>query len=127
MRPLHRLARFILLAHQAGDLGRRTDEFDVGGPADLGKVGVFAEQAVAGMNRVHVGDFSSGDDRRHVEIAVGGARRANADSLVGKAHMQRVAIGLAINSDRANAEFTARVDDAQRDFTAIGYQYLMKH
>ena len=63
----------------------------------------------------------------HVEIAVGGARRADADGLVGKAHVQRMAVGFAVNGDRANAEFPTCVDDAQRDFTAIGYQYLTKH
>ncbi len=79
------------------------------------------------MDGVHVGDLGRGDDRGHVEIAVGQARRADADGLVGKADVQRVAVGLAVDGDRANAEFPAGVQDAQRDFAAIGNQYLTKH
>ena len=79
------------------------------------------------MNRVHVGDLGGGDDRRHIQIAVCRPRRADADGLIGKADMQRVAVGLAVDGDRANAEFPAGVHNAQRDFTAIGNQYLTKH
>ena len=79
------------------------------------------------MDRIHVGDFGRGDDRGHVEIAVRGARRADADGLVGKADVERVAVGLAVDGDGANAEFPAGVEDAQRDFAAIGNQNLTKH
>ena len=79
------------------------------------------------MDGVDVGDFGGGDDGGHVEIAVGGARRADADGLVGEADVERVAVGLAVDGDGANAELTARVEDAQRDFTAIGDQDLTKH
>ncbi len=79
------------------------------------------------MNGVDVGDFCGGDDGGYVEIAVGGARRTDADGLVGKADMERVAIGLAIDSDGTNSEFAARVQHAQSNFTAIGNQDLTKH
>ena len=54
------------------DFRGRADELDVGGAADFGEVGVLAEEAVAGMDGVDVGDFSGGDDGGDVEIAVGG-------------------------------------------------------
>ena len=41
--------------------------------------------------------------------------------------MQRVAVGLAVDGDRANAEFPAGVQYAQRDFAAIGNQNFTKH
>ena len=85
---LHRLAGLFLLAHQPGYLGRRTDELDIRGAADLGEAGVLAQQAVAGMNGVDVGNLGGGDDRGHVEIALRQARRANADCLIGKANVQ---------------------------------------
>ena len=79
------------------------------------------------MNRVDVGDFGGGDDGGNVEIAVGGARRADADGLVGKADVERVAVGLAVDGDGADAEFPAGVQNAQRDFAAIGNQDLTEH
>ena len=124
---LHRLAGFFFFAHQARDFRRRADELDVRGAADFGEVGVLTEQAIAGMNRVDVGDFGRGDDGGHIEIAVGRARRADADGLVGKADVERVAVGLAVDGDRANAEFPAGVENAQRNFAAIGNQDLTKH
>ncbi len=124
---LHCLAGFFFFAHQARDFGRRADELDVGGAADFGEVGVLAEQSVAGMDGVDVGDFSGGDDGGHVEIAVGRARRADADGFVGKADVERVAIGFAVNGDGTNAEFAAGVEHAQSNFAAIGNQDLTKH
>ena len=124
---LHGLAGFFFFAHEARDFRRRADELDVGGAADFSEVGILAEQAVAGMDGVDVGDFSRGDDGGDVEIAVGGARRADADGLVGKANVERVAIGFAVDGDGANAEFAAGVEDAQRNFAAIGNQNFTKH
>ena len=124
---LHRLTGFFLLAHQARDLRRRADELDVRGAADLGEVGVLAQQPIAGMDCFHIGDLRGGDDRRHVQITVRQARRADANSLVGKTNVQRVAVRLAVDGDRANAQFPAGVHNPQRDFTPIGNQYLTKH
>ena len=124
---LHCLAGFFFFAHEARDFRRRADELDVGGAADFGEVGVLAEQAVAGMNGVDVGDFSGGDDGGNIEIAVGGARRADADGLVGKAHVERIAIGFAVDGDGTDSEFAACVEHAQSNFTAIGNQDLTKH
>ena len=109
---LHRLARFFLLAHQPRDLRRRADELDVRGAADFGEVGVLAQQAVAGMNGIDVGDFRCADYRRNIQIALCRAWRPDADGLIGKAHVQRVAVGLAVDGDRANAQLFAGTDDA---------------
>ncbi len=54
---LHGGARFFLLTHQAHHVRRRADELDVAGFDHLGEVGVLAEEAVAGMDGVHVGDL----------------------------------------------------------------------
>ena len=100
---LHGLARGGFFAHEARDLGRRADELDVGGAADLGEVGVLAEQAVAGMDGVDIGDLGGGDDGGDVEVALGGARRADADGLVGKLDVQAVPVRLAVDGDGADA------------------------
>jgi hypothetical protein len=46
-------------------------------------------------------------------------RRADADGLVGKTHVQRIAVGFTVDRDRADAEFLARADDAQRNLATI--------
>jgi hypothetical protein len=52
-----RLARFFLFAHQPRNFRRRPDELDIRGTAYFCKVGVLAEQAIAGMDRIDVGDL----------------------------------------------------------------------
>ena len=79
------------------------------------------------MNRVYVSDLSGRDHCGYIEIAISGARRPDADGLVSKANMERVAVCLAVDRDSANAEFTACVQNPQRDFAAIGNQNLTNH
>ena len=63
----------------------------------------------------------------HVEVAVGAARRPDADGLVGEAHVQRVLVRLGVDGDRLDAELAAREDDPQGDFATVGDQDLLKH
>jgi hypothetical protein len=79
------------------------------------------------MDRVGAGDLGGADDRRHAQVAVGAARRADADVLVGEAHVQRVFVRLRVHSHRLDAELTAGVDDAQGDFAAIGDEDFLEH
>ncbi len=72
------------------------------------------------MDRIHIRNFRSADHRRHIQIALRGTRRSDADGLVGKARVQRVPIRFAVNRHRAQTHFFARADHAQRDFAAIG-------
>ena len=89
------------------------------GLADFGEVGVLAQQPVAGMDGIDVGDLGGADHRRNVEVAVGKPRRPDADGFVGKAHVQRIAVGLAVNGDGLDAQFLAGANDAQGDLTAV--------
>jgi hypothetical protein len=79
------------------------------------------------MNGVDVGNLGRGDYCRNVQIAVGRARRTNADGLIGKTNVQGVAVRFAIHSDGTHAEFTACIEDAQSNFATIGDQNLTKH
>ncbi len=107
--------------------GVGSDELDVTGFADFGEVGVFGKQAVAGVNGVHVGDFGGANHGGYVEITLRQLRRADADGFVGKAHVERIPVGLAVDRDRANAELLARADDAQGNLAAIRYQNFLEH
>src|SRR5581483_6107274 len=102
-------------------------KLDSAGLHHLGEVGVLAQQAIAGIDRVHIGDLGGADHGGNVQIAVAQPRRPDADGFVGKPHVQRVAIGLAVNSHRADAQFLAGADYAERDFPAIGDEDLLEH
>src|SRR5581483_10661149 len=107
----HGATGLFFLPHQARDFGWRADEFDVAGLADLGKVGVFRKQAVAGMDGIDIGDFGGAYDRRNIEIALRELRRTDADSFVSEANMKRVAICLAVDGHGLDAELFAGADD----------------
>ena len=124
---LHHPARARLVAHQADDLRVGTDELDVARLADLGEVGAFRQEAVAGMNRVGAGDLGGADHRRHVQVAVGAARRTDADVLVGEPDVQRVLVRLGVDGHGLDAELAAREDDAHGDLAAVRDQDFLEH
>jgi hypothetical protein len=72
------------------------------------------------MDRVASGAFRDRDDPRGVEVALAGRRGADRIRRVGGADVQRVAVDIAIDGGRADAEVVARADDAERDLATIG-------
>ena len=116
-----------LVAHLVDDLRRRADPDEAVINADLGEVGVFGQEAVAGMNRVGVGDFGGGDQRLGLQVALGRRRRADADGFVGELDVQRLAVGGGTDGDGFDAEFAAGADDAQRDLAPVGNEDFIKH
>ena len=105
------LARGDLVAPGAHRLGRRADEGDAALAADARELGVLGEEAVAGVDRVGGGDLGGADDRRDVEVALGGRGRADAHGLVGEAHVERARVDLGVDGDRLDAELAARAED----------------
>ena len=80
----HGFDGFDFVAHHADGFGARADEGEAGLFDALGEVGVFGEEAVAGVDGVGVGDFGGGDDGGHVEVAFGRRRGPDADGFVGE-------------------------------------------
>ncbi len=112
----HLGARAVLLAHHANHVGRGSDKGDVRGLADLGKIGVLGEKTVARMDRVDVGDFRRADHLRNIQIALAAARRPDANGLIGKAHMQGIAVRLGINGDRVEFPVLCRRSECAARF-----------
>ncbi len=94
---------------------------------DAGEARVLREEAVAGMDRVGAGDLAGGQDRGDVEVGVLGRRRADADALVGEAHMHGVGVGGGMDGDRRDAQFLAGAQHAERDLAPVGDQDLLEH
>src|SRR6266851_4753779 len=124
---LHRPPRLLFFAHEASDFRMRPNKFHIAGFAHFGKVCVFGKQPVAGMDCIHICDFRRADDRRDIEIALRELRRADANSLICKAHVERIAVGLAIDRNRADAQLLAGANYPQSDFTAVSNQDLFEH
>ena len=111
-----------LVAHGADMLGLGPDPRDVMRLDDFGEAGVFGQEAIAGMDRVCARDLCRRDDRGDVEIAFAGRRGADADRVVGKAHMHRIGIGGGMHRDGLDAHFPCGAVHAQRDFAPVGDQ-----
>ena len=79
------------------------------------------------MNRVGAGDLGRAQHGRHVQIAVGAARRSDADVFVREADVQGVFVGLRVDRDGLDAELAAGADDAQRDLPAVSDQDFLEH
>jgi hypothetical protein len=123
----HGFPRRRLVTHHADLIGRGSDEGDLRRRADIGEFRVLGQESVAGMDRVGAGDLGRGDQARNVEVRFARRRGPDADVVVGEAHVQRLAIGLGVDSDRLDAQLAARADDAQRDFSAIGDENFVEH
>ena len=50
------------------------------------------------------------DDVGNVQVALAGARRANADGLIGKADVQGVTVGIAIDGNGLDSQFFTGAD-----------------
>jgi hypothetical protein len=124
---LHRAAGARLVPHQLDDVGVGADEADVTRLAHFRQVGALGQEPISRVNRVGAGDFGGADDRRDVQVAVDAARRTDADVLVGEADVQRVLVGLGVDSHRLDAELATGDDDPKRDLAAVGDEDFFKH
>src|SRR5207245_2888239 len=101
-------------------------ELDAGNLADFREAGVFAQETIAGVDGVDVGDLGGGDYRGNIQIALGALGRPDADSLIGETDVQALAIGLRIYGHSANAQLFAGADDPKSYLAAVGNQDLLK-
>jgi hypothetical protein len=79
------------------------------------------------VNRVHIGDFRSRNDTVRTQVAICTAGTADTDRLIGKLHMQGLDVGLRVNREGLNTEFTTGANNAKGDFTAISDEDFLDH
>ena len=122
-----RLFRAGLIAQAGHTFGVRADEGDAVFPAGRGKLRIFGEEAVAGVDGLRAGEQRGGEDALLAEVAVLRRGRTDADALVGEGDMQAVAVGLGVDGDGGNAHLLAGADDADGDLAAVRNQNFRKH
>ena len=66
-------------------------------------------------------------DALDVQVAGAGRRRADADGLVGQAHVQGMRVGVGVDRHGAHAQLLEGADDAAGDGAAVGDQDLVEH
>src|SRR3974390_2734557 len=103
------------------------DEMQVVIGENFGKARVLRQKTVTRMHGVGARDLAGRKQCRNVEITVFRGRRADADALVGKAHMHGVVVGGGMHRYSRDAKLLACAQDAQCDFATIGYQDLVEH
>ena len=115
----------VLETERAHRRRRRADEGDARLAAQIGKVGVLGQEAVAGMDALGADALGQRDDRLAVEIAV--AALADLMRLVGEAGVQRAAVGRRRQRDRPQAEPPRGARHPAGDLAAIGDQHIGEH
>ena len=116
-----------LVAHQSDGRSSRPNEGQTGLRRALGKVRVLGQETKARVDRLTARRERRRDDVIHIQIAVRRAGRTDAHRFVRDLRMQRFAVGLGIHGNRYHTQIAARLNDADRDFTAVRNEYLLKH
>ncbi len=124
---LHELARGGLVAHGGDHLGGGPDEGDALVGAALGEVRVLGQEAVAGVDGVAVRRLGHGEDRVHIEVALGRRRRTDAVGVLGELHVQRLAVGLGVDHHRLDIQLAAGAEHAHGDLAAVGNEDTLEH
>jgi hypothetical protein len=124
--PVHRCQRLgpRLAAQRADGRGGRADPHQAGIDHGLGKVGVLAEEAVAGVHGICARGAGSGQQLVGAQVGVGTECAAQRDGLRGFAHMQGVGVGVGVDGHSFDTHAVGGVDDAAGDLAAIGDEDL---
>ena len=113
------------VAEGAQQFDARPDKLDPGSAAGGSEIGVFREEAVAGVDGIDAVRLRQGHDRFDVEVG--------ADRFAGAAHqirfvcleaMEGEAILVGVDRDGADAEFVGRAEHADGDLAAVGHKQL---
>ncbi|MHC2593623.1 hypothetical protein ACVIG9_007679 [Bradyrhizobium ottawaense] len=114
-----------LVAEQFERRRLRPDEGEACIGTGLGKRGVLAEEAVAGMHGIGADALCRRHHRIDVEIGPGAAA-GDFDGLVGNAHVQRQRIISGMDRNGRDAGVGRRARDADGNLAAIGNQELLE-
>jgi hypothetical protein len=114
------------VAHHFEEFGARADEDEAGLLASAGKVRVFREETVTGVNGVDALFLGDADDALDVEVGGDGAFAvADLVGFIGFVTVDAQAVFLREDGDGAEIQLGARAKDADGDFAAVrGHQFL---
>ena len=103
-----RLTARHLVAHLVHRARRRADELDPERRDRAGEVGVLAEEAVAGVDRVGAARRQRPEHGLGVDVALGDGLAAECVRLVGEPHVERIAIEIGVDRNGRDSHFAGR-------------------
>ena len=124
LRGLRDVAGSDLVAEGRNGRGGGADPGKTGVDNLLGKLRVFREEAVAGVDRVRSGFLRSSNHLVHVQVALGGGLTAQREGLVRELDKRRIRVGLGVHGDRRQPLVQAGTDDTHGDLAAVSHQHL---
>ena len=118
-----------------GGLGARLSDGVPGGAdegealpgAGVGKVRIFGQKAIAGVEAVAPGGLGHRQQSLLVQVAVHGPGGADADGLGGQLDMERFRVRLGIGSHGLDIQLPAGPLDPQGDLAPVGNQDPLQH
>ncbi len=125
--PRRGLLGFDLVAHRGDCAGVRPDEGEAGGGQRLRKCLALGEKSVAGMDGLSARALAGVDDLLDDEVAFGRLRRPDRHRIVRHGDVERVLVGVRINSDGLDPHFPRRLDHPAGDLTAVCDQDPFEH
>ena len=86
------------------------------------KVDIFREKTVAGMDGIRAAAPGYLQNQVGAKIGFMGGRRPQSERFIGVGNMQAGPVGIGVDRDRGNSQFSAGANNPQCDLTAIGDQ-----
>ena len=123
----HQVPRGRFGAGLADGVAGGADEGQASCGAGVCKVGVFREEAIAGMDAVAPGGFGHRQKSILIQIAVCRPGRADAHRLSRQLDMERVRVRLGVYGHRLDPQLPAGPQDPQGDLSPVGDQYPPQH
>ncbi|EJW92250.1 choline dehydrogenase [gut metagenome] len=117
----HLLAGCNLVAHRLHRFGSRANKNDAFLLASAGKISIFRQKTITGMNGIGMMLFSGFDDVIDVQITLLGSSGTNQTGFVGIHDVTSRTVGFRKNSHCADTHFLAGTHDADGNLTTIGY------
>src|SRR3972149_7298984 len=96
------------IPHQTYRFGARTDEHEAAWFHAFGKIGIFGQKAITGMNGNGISDFGGTDDGGDVKVTFRRRWRTDTYRFIRETDMVKIAICRRMCGNSLNTEFPAR-------------------
>ena len=101
------------------DVSGGSDKADIAFLAQICEAGVLRKEPEARMNGVRPHGHCGGDNALHIQIALAGRGRSDADGLICQQRVQGIPVRLRIDRHRLDAHFPAGPDHSHRDLASV--------